>query len=359
VTAFLLLWQGVIAVTRPAPTRRVTLAFSAPRGDSSWVAVLGARGEVQLRARVALSQAAFEPEVERLRTWLGALQPTLLGLPGARETPQALRGLIDRAQREFGGGLEVVELALIAGADPAREAERRAAAVQRRHLVRASWLPGPPESFRALGAMARTGELPRHVVASVFRVACGFGLALVLGVPLGLALGSFAWLSGLTNAVIQLLRPISPIAWLPVATLALGGGDLAAVFLIFLAAFFPIAVSTAAAVATVDLKYRRSAMNFGVRGIDLARRVIVPATLPAILTAVRIAVGIAWVVVVAAEMLGVESGLGYLVLDARNQLRYDRVVAAMIVIGAIGLLIDVAVRRFERGALERRGLSAR
>ena len=126
-------------------------------------------------------------------------------------------------------------------------------------------------------------------------------------------------------------------------------------FLIFLASFFPIAVSTAAAVATVDLKYRRSALNFGVKGLGLATRVILPAALPSILTALRIALGISWLVVVAAEMLGVESGLGYLVLDARNQLRYDRVVAAMIMIGVIGLVIDVTVRRFERSELERRG----
>jgi NitT/TauT family transport system permease protein len=211
----------------------------------------------------------------------------------------------------------------------------------------------------ALFAMVQSGEMPRHVVASLFRVGCGFTLAVLLGVPFGLALGSFAWLSGLTNAVIQCLRPISPIAWLPVATLTLGGGDWAAIFLIFLAAFFPIAVSTAAAVAGVDLRYRRSALNFGVRGFALARDVIFPATLPSILTALRIGLGIAWVVVVAAEMLGVESGLGFLVLDARNQLRYDRVVAAMIMIGVIGLGLDFVVRRLERSELERRGLVAR
>ena len=207
--------------------------------------------------------------------------------------------------------------------------------------------------------MVRSGEMLRHVVASVFRVATGFALAVALGIPFGLMLGSFARLSAVTNSVIQCLRPISPIAWLPVATLALGGGDVAAVFLIFLASFFPIAVSTAAAVATVDLKYRRSASNFGVRGLALARRVVLPAALPPILTALRIALGISWVVVVAAEMLGVESGLGFLVLDARNQLRYDRVVAAMIVIGLIGLLIDSTMHRFERRELARRGLLAR
>ena len=332
---------------------------------------LGAGGDVLLRERLALAEAAL-PDAngrtgpaaaapagasERLRTWLGAFQPTLVAIPPA--APPALLDAIDRARREFGGGFETAEVAPGAAPDPCAEAESRARSAQRSHVTRASWLPGPAEALRALAAMARAGELTRHVVASVFRVATGFGLAVAIGIPFGLALGSFAWLHRFANAGIQLLRPISPIAWLPVATLALGGGDLAAIFLIFLAAFFPVAVSTAAAVATVDLKYRRSAANFGVRGVDFARRVLVPAVLPAILTGVRIAVGIAWLVVVAAEMLGVESGLGYLVLDARNQLRYDRVVAAMIVIGAIGLSIDLVVRRFERGVLERRGLGPR
>ena len=118
-------------------------------------------------------------------------------------------------------------------------------------------------------------------------------------------------------------------------------------------------ISTAAAVGTIDLKYRRSAMNFGIRGLDLARSVLLPATLPQVLTALRVAVGIAWLVVVAAEMLGVEAGLGYLVLDARNGLHWDRVEAAMIMIGVIGLLIDLGMRRLERRMLERRGFAAR
>jgi len=337
--------------------RRVTLAFSVPRDGETCVVALGAQGDVLLRERLGLAAAALPDAGGRLRNWLGAVQPTLVALPPA--APPALLDAIDRARREFGGGFETAEVALVAAPDPCAEAESRARAAQLAHVTRASWLPGPAEALRALAAMARAGELTRHVVASVFRVATGFGLAVAIGIPFGLALGSFAWLHHFANAGIQLLRPISPIAWLPVATLALGGGDLAAIFLIFLAAFFPVAVSTAAAVATVDLKYRRSAANFGVRGVDFAQRVLVPAALPAILTAVRIAVGIAWLVVVAAEMLGVESGLGYLVLDARNQLRYDRVVAAMIVIGAIGLSIDLVVRRFERGELERRGLGPR
>lgn len=361
--AFLLAWQGVVIATRPDPILRVTLGFSAPRDGRTVAVILGERGELAAQEMLALDDASRETSAEKLRVWMGALQPTLAALPPASAgtpagaSPDPIRTLSEQAVREFGGGLDAQVVSVRQSSDPAAEAIERAARLQRTSFIRPSWLPGPGEATVALAEMVRSGEMVRHVVASVFRVGTGFALATTLGIPLGLALGSFAWLHALANSIIQCLRPISPIAWLPIATLALGGGDLAAIFLIFLASFFPIAVSTAAAVATVDLKYRRSALNFGVAGIAAARRVILPAALPAILTALRIALGISWVVVVAAEMLGVESGLGYLVLDARNQLRYDRVVAAMIVIGFIGLLIDGTVRRFERTELERRGLA--
>ncbi|MBI3784515.1 MAG: ABC transporter permease [Deltaproteobacteria bacterium] len=353
----LLLWQVIVSLTRPAALQRVALAFSTPRDGSVCVVVLGTVGEMMLQEPLSLEIPAAESEGLRLRAWIKASQPTVVGMPPEAPGGDTLKSMLQTVRQEFGGGLEPVEVSLPSGTDSCAEARRRAAMTQSARAIRAAWLPDPWEASRALIEMAANGELLRHIVASVFRVAAGVGLALALGIPFGLAFGSFAWLSAPANAVIQVLRPISPIAWLPVATLAFGGGDLAAVFLIFLAAFFPVTVSTAAAVTSVDLKYRRTAINFGVRGIDLARRVILPAALPSILTAVRISVGIAWVVVVAAEMLGVESGLGYLVLDARNQLRYDRVVAAMMTIGAIGFLIDAAVRYVERIELERRGLA--
>ena len=355
---FLLVWQSIVVVTRPAPNRRATLGFAA--SDLAHVAVvaLDDRGNSVGRDTLDLAPDARSASAGALRIRLGSLQPSLAAMaPG--DAHGELAALVEQAKHDYGGALEVAEIAGSGGATPWDQAAARGRALQNARSVRPAWLPGPFEAIRALAQMVMSGEMIRHVVASLFRVGCGFALAALLGIPLGLMLGSFAWLSALTNSVIQCLRPISPIAWLPVATLALGGGDVAAVFLIFLAAFFPIVVSTAAAVATVDPRYRRSATNFGIRGLAMARRVILPATLPAILTAMRIALGISWVVVVAAEMLGVESGLGYLVLDARNQLRYDRVVAAMIVIGVIGLLIDLSVRRFEREQLARRGLLPR
>jgi NitT/TauT family transport system permease protein len=148
------------------------------------------------------------------------------------------------------------------------------------------------------------------------------------------------------NPVLQILRPISPIAWIPVAILLFGVGDTTAVFLIFLAAFFPIVVACGSGVANVPSIYRRAGRNFGLTAPQLLARVVFPAALPQMIVGLRIALGVAWLVLVAAEMIAVDSGLGYLVIDARNSgKRYDLVVAAMLMIGIIGLLLDLCFRR--------------
>ncbi len=150
------------------------------------------------------------------------------------------------------------------------------------------------------------------------------------------------------NPMIQIFRPISPIAWIPVAILWFGITDLAPIFLIFLASVFPIVVSATAAVQNMQPVYLRAAQNFGLSRGELFRRVIFPSCLPQIITGLRIALGIAWLVVVAAEMIAVNSGLGYLIIDARNAgKRYDLVVAGMAMIGLIGLVLDLVVRRLE------------
>jgi NitT/TauT family transport system permease protein len=223
-------------------------------------------------------------------------------------------------------------------------------------------VPGPYLTGLGIQELMTQGVLVRNVVASVFRVAWGFSLAALVGIPLGIALGRFPYLNQLFNPPVQLLRPISPIAWLPIATLMFGSmrwfdpSDLAAIFLIFLSSFFTITTATAAAVATIEAKYIRSARNFGVTGLPLVAKVLFPAALPQILTGLRLALGVSWLVVVAAEMLGVSSGLGFQVNDARNNLRYDIVVAAMVVIGLIGLGLDSLMRALERFELRRRGM---
>jgi NitT/TauT family transport system permease protein len=209
--------------------------------------------------------------------------------------------------------------------------------------------PTPWQVVLGIAELAKQGVLVKYIVASLFRVTWGFGLAILVGVPAGLLLGWFKPLAAAFNPMIQIFRPISPIAWIPVAILWFGVDDRSPVFLIFLASVFPITVSSMAAVQNMQPVYVRAARNFGLKNTQLFRQVIFPACLPQILTGLRIALGIAWLVVVAAEMIAVNSGLGYLIIDARNAgKRYDLVVAGMVMIGLIGLALDVAVRRLEK-----------
>lgn len=209
--------------------------------------------------------------------------------------------------------------------------------------------PKPLDVLAGVVELASKGLLLKYIVASLYRVTIGFVLAVLVGVPLGLVCGWFPLLFRALNPIIQVLRPISPIAWIPVAILWFGVDDRAPIFLIFLASVFPISVSSMAAVQNIQPVYIRAARNFGLSRLQLFRRVILPATLPQVITAIRIALGIAWLVVVAAEMIAVSSGLGFLIIDARNAgKRYDLVVAGMVMIGVIGLCLDQLVRRLER-----------
>ncbi len=209
--------------------------------------------------------------------------------------------------------------------------------------------PGPWQVGLGVVELLRKGLLLKYTVASLFRVTWGFLLAVLVGVPFGLFLGWFRTAYLAFNPLIQVLRPISPIAWIPLAILWFGVSDAAPVFLIFLASVFPITVSATAAVRDLQPVYVRAARNFGIGRVQLFLRVILPATLPQVLTGLRIALGVAWLVVVAAEMIAVNSGLGYLIIDARNAgKRYDLVVAGMVIIGLIGLGLDLLLRRAER-----------
>lgn len=208
--------------------------------------------------------------------------------------------------------------------------------------------PAPLTVAKGMGELLHKHVLWADIVDSLRRVAAGYALAAVVAIPLGLCLGWFPSLHRVINPVLQLLRPISPIAWIPVAIIFFGIGDPAAVFLVFLGAFFPIVVACAAGVANVPRIYRQAGRNLGLSNFDLLRRIVFPAALPQILVGLRIALGIAWLVVVAGEMIAVDSGLGYLVIDSRNSgKRYDLVVGAMLIIGVIGLGLDAAFRRLE------------
>jgi NitT/TauT family transport system permease protein len=209
--------------------------------------------------------------------------------------------------------------------------------------------PSPAAVARGLGELLGRGVLGAYVADSLRRVITGTLLAVGVGIPLGSWLGWRRDVASALNPVIQLLRPISPLAWSPLAVVLLGVGERATVFLIFLAAVFPLATAAMGAVQAVPELYLRAGRNFGLDPARLWLRILLPATLPHLLTALRLTLGIAWVVVVAAEMLAVDSGLGYLILDARNAgKRYDLVVAGMVLIGLVGLALDAAVRRAER-----------
>jgi NitT/TauT family transport system permease protein len=215
-------------------------------------------------------------------------------------------------------------------------------------LAGSSIFPKPYAVLLGMVELMRKGVLVKYIVASLFRVSSGFLLALLVGVPFGLLLGWFTSAFRAFNPAIQVLRPISPIAWIPVAILWFGVSDLAPIFLIFLASLFPITTATMAAVQNIQQVHLRAATNFDVKGLPLFRYVILPAALPQIITGTRIALGVAWLVVVAAEMIAVNSGLGYLIIDARNAgMRYDLVISGMVIIGLIGLALDVMVRRLE------------
>ena len=210
-------------------------------------------------------------------------------------------------------------------------------------------IPGPWGVARAVAELAQRGLLVKYVVASLFRVTWGFLLAVVVGIPFGLFVGWHRRAEMALNPPLQILRPISPLAWIPIAILWFGVGDLAAIFLIFLASFLPIAVTAMNAVHTIPAIYLNAGRNFGLSPAQVVWRVLYPAVLPKLLVGLRIALGVAWLVVVAAEMLAVNSGLGFLIIDARNAgNRYDLVVAGMVLIGAIGLLLDSAFRRLEK-----------
>ena len=209
-------------------------------------------------------------------------------------------------------------------------------------------IPTPWRTALAMREITASDRLLGDSLASLYRVTWGFLLAAATAIPLGLVVGWSTRSFWAMNPIIQGLRPISPIAWIPFAILWFGIGDGAGVFLIFLSSFFPICVGTMAGVRNISLVHQRSAANFGVSGFELMRRVVLPGAMPQIITSLRIALGVAWLVIVAAEMCGMDSGLGYLINDARFMgNRYDLVAATMMVIGLIGIVLDLLIRRLE------------
>jgi NitT/TauT family transport system permease protein len=210
------------------------------------------------------------------------------------------------------------------------------------------FFPDPLSVLLALKEIYQSGTLLQNIAASIFRVIVGFTLAALFAIPIGMLLGWYSRVGSALSLLIGIFRTISPIAWIPLAILWFGVGDAPAIFIIFMASFFPILIATMQAPKQVDPLMVKAAMNFGAKGNSLLRLVIFPASIPYIVIGLRIGLAIAWVVVVAAEMVGMRSGLGYLILDARNFLRTDMVIAGMIVIGIIGTILDLLMRCAEK-----------
>lgn len=205
----------------------------------------------------------------------------------------------------------------------------------------------PPSAFPAPGAVfvaflheAGSGRLFNDIVTSLFRVCCGFLIAAGLGIPLGVWMGQIRAVRLALLPLTNFFRNLSPLAWMPFAILWLGVGDAASIFLIFLSVFFPVILATLAAVAGIPSVHFRVARSYGLRGYEKLTHVTMPAIMPQVITTLRVAAGVAWLVDVAAEMIAGRDGLGFAVMDSRNGLRTDILVVEMIVIGLIGVMID-------------------
>ena len=214
------------------------------------------------------------------------------------------------------------------------------AAVASLRLFPQALFPHPAAVARGLVTELASGRLLQDVIASVFRVGAGFLLATAVGVPVGLLIGQSALTRLALLPLVNFFRNLSPLAWIPFAVLWFGIGDAPAIFLIFMAALFPVVLSTAAAVAGIPSVYFRVARDLGIEGPRLWREVTLPAIAPQVITALRVTAGLSWVVVVAAEMIAGRDGLGFAVWDARNGLRIDLLAAVMVVIGMIGVALD-------------------
>ena len=208
------------------------------------------------------------------------------------------------------------------------------------HLFPQSVFPAPLDVGKGFVEELQTGRLFDDVVASLFRVTTGFGLAVLLGIPTGLWLGNHARARTAFLPTINFFRSLSPLAWIPFAILWFGIGDLPTIFLIFMAVYFPLVLATVAAVANIPSVYFRVARDYGFSDSEILTKVTLPAIAPQVITALRVTAGLAWLVVVAAEMIAGRAGLGFAIWDARNGLRMDLLVCGMIVIGIIGIILD-------------------
>jgi len=222
----------------------------------------------------------------------------------------------------------------------------------------ANKIPSPIQIVFGIKELAFYGLPPGnslflHCFESLLRVSSGFLLALVIAVPLGIVIGWFPLLRNMLTPVIETIRPIPPLAWIPLAILWFGIGFQSAAFIIFLGCFFPILLSTISGVLSVEKRLIEAAKTLGASEKNIFLQVLIPGDTPSIFTGTRIGIGIGWMTLVAAEFTGVKSGygLGYMIMVARDIQRPDFVIAGMATIGLLGYLLDVGVRGLEARVL--------
>lgn len=208
----------------------------------------------------------------------------------------------------------------------------------------------PAAALKALPGLWKNNTIPAALETTGYRLGAGLFLAIVIGVPIGILMGRSRWFQQLTNVPFQFLRMISPLSWEPIAVVVFAGWDEAIVFLVAIAAVWPIAFATAAGLAKVDPAWFKVARNLGAKPWHMVTRIIMPAITFDILTGIRLALGVAWIVIIPAEFLGVTSGFGYAIQDARESLDYANLMGLVLVIGVVGFVLDsicvLLIKRF-------------
>ena len=202
----------------------------------------------------------------------------------------------------------------------------------------------PRNAFRELIGFFVSGVIYSHIFASIERIVLGLALAVAIGVPIGVIIGHYRTAERASSLAFQFIRMISPLSWMPIAIIAFGVGNNPVIFLIAIAAIWPMIINTAHGVSSLDQRWIRAARTLGANEWKLVRMVILPAVVPDMLTGLRLAVGLAWVILVPAEMLGVSDGLGYYILDTRDRFNYGELMAVILIIGVIGYALDQLIR---------------
>ncbi len=226
-------------------------------------------------------------------------------------------------------------------------------------LISGNIFPSPIGVFFGFKDLLLNGIPPGHllhyhIIYSLYRVALGYILAVAIAIPLGIFIGWSRKLREILNPIIEIIRPIPPLAWIPIAILWFGIGIKSAAFIIFLGVFFPILLNTISGVLSINPRLIDAARSLGAKEKDIFLKILVPGSIPTIFTGMRIGLGIGWMTLVAAEFTGVKVGygLGYMIMTARDVQRPDEIIAGMLIIGFIGLFIDMGLRFIEAKQLK-------